>query len=100
MEVIGNTTVSFGSFHRSGPGIKSLAKKKSGHARNGNNGRSTPDSTLQMDSMTTPEKVLKKKHVYRSKNKRTPAAAPIRQRTPSSASLAVSEFLDSNLWTR
>lgn len=85
---------------RSGPGIKSLAKKKSGHARNGNNGRSTPDNTLnQLDSMT-PEKVLKKKHVYRSKNKRTPAAAPIRQRTPSSASLAVSEFLDSNLWTR
>ena len=85
------------TFNRSGPGIKSLAKKKSG-ARNGN-GRSTPDSAqLQMDA--TPEKVLKKKHVYKSKNRRTPQAAPIRQRTPSSASLAVSDFLDSTLWAK
>ena len=97
MRVIRKITIF--AYHRSGPGIKSLAKKKSG-ARNGNNGRSTPDSALsQMDS-ATPEKVLKKKHVYKSKNKRTPTAAPIRQRTPSSASLAVSDFLDTNLWAR
>ena len=78
--------------HRSGPGIKSLAKKKS-VARNG--GRSTPDNLLD----STPEKVLKRKHVYVSKSKKK-QAAPVKQRNPSSASLAVSDFLDSTLWAK
>ena len=78
--------------HRSGPGIKSLAKKKS-VARNG--GRNTPDNLLD----STPEKVLKRKHVYVSKSKKK-QAAPVKQRNPSSASLAVSDFLDSTLWAK
>lgn len=78
---------------RSGPGIKSLARKKS-VARNSSAARSnTPD--LQIDS--TPEKVLKKKHVYKSKKKQ---AAPVRQRNPSFQGLAVSDFLDTTLWAK
>ena len=80
--------------HRSGPGIKSLAKKKS-VARNG--GRNTPTDHNLLDS--TPEKVLKRKHVYVSKSKKK-QAAPVKQRNPSSASLAVSDFLDSTLWAK
>ena len=76
---------------RSGPGIKSLAKKKSVARSVG--GRSTPD---QVD-VATPEKLLKKKHVYKSKKKQ---AAPVRQRNNSNASLAVSDFLDMTLWEK
>lgn len=77
---------------RSGPGIKSLAKKKSVAKSLG--GRSTPD---QAAVDCTPEKLLKKKHVYKSKKKQ---AAPVRQRNPSNASLAVSDFLDMTLWEK
>ena len=44
------------------------------------------------------ERSFKKKHVYKSK--RAKQAAPVRQRNPSNASLAVSDFLDTTLWAK
>jgi hypothetical protein len=77
---------------RSGPGIKSLVKSKNKNkaaaAAAALKERNTPDPE-------TPEKLLKKKHVYRRKKQPTPLN--IRQRNPS---LAVSAFLDMSLWEK
>ena len=77
-----------------------MAKKKSVARSNGsgNSGRSSTPDNLNGQIDSTPEKVLKKKHVYKSK--RAKQAAPVRQRNPSNASLAVSDFLDTTLWAK
>ncbi len=75
---------------RSGPGIKSLVKGKKSKGGRGEGGRSTPDPE-------TPEKVLKKKHVYRSRKKQ---ATPLNVRERKPSSIAVSDFLDMTLWQK
>lgn len=67
---------------RSGPGIKSLVKSKGKKIR----------APVESETPDTPEKILKRKHVYKRKK-----PLPIRQRHPS---IAVSDFLNMSYWKR
>lgn len=73
---------------RSGPGIKSLVRSKNKKVR------STHVEEVSNDASesSSPEKVVKRKHVYRRKG-----AAPDKRKDPA---LAISGFLDSTYWKR
>ena len=78
---------------RSGPGIKSMVRKKDKTKVGKMN-----DDNSDMSINESPDKILKKKHVYKKKkNLRKVEKAKIRQRNPS---IVYSAFLDDMLWTR
>jgi len=69
---------------RSGPGIKANGKAKK------------LVRPAEVNAPDTPEKILKRKHVYKRKGNK----APVRSRNNSAAAIVMSSFLDSHYWRR
>ncbi len=81
---------------RSGPGIKAVGRNRN----NNNNGKASNDSNGMVD---TPEKVLKRKHVYKRKRaQRKPNKSTIKRRAPEQEkeNFDIALTLDPSYWKK